>query len=42
MKVEQVNKILRNINSRKSTGPEKIPPRIVKMQQVLSTLILVT
>ena len=31
VKVEQVNKILRNINSRKATGPDKIPPRIVKM-----------
>ena len=30
-KVEQVNKILRNINSRKATGPDKIPPKIVKM-----------
>ena len=29
--VEQVNKILRNVNSRKVTGPEKIPPKIVKM-----------
>ena len=30
-KAEQVNKILRNINSRKATGPDKIPPKIVKM-----------
>ena len=30
-KFEQVNKILRNINSRKATGPNKIPPKIVKM-----------
>ena len=30
-KVEQVNKILRSINSRKATGPDKIPPKIVKM-----------
>ena len=30
-KNEQVNKILRNINSRKSTGPDEIPPKIVKM-----------
>ena len=30
-KVEQVNKILRNINSRKATGPDKIPLKIVKM-----------
>ena len=30
-RVEQVNKILRNINSRKTTGPDKIPPKIVKM-----------
>ena len=30
-KVEQINKILRNINSRKATGPDKIPPEIVKM-----------
>ena len=28
---EQINKILRNINSRKATGPDKIPPKIVKM-----------
>ena len=31
VKVEQINKILRNINSRKATGPDKIPPKIVKM-----------
>ena len=30
-KVEQINKILRNINSRKATGPDKIPPKIVKI-----------
>ena len=30
-KVEQINKVLRNINSRKATGPDKIPPKIVKM-----------
>ena len=30
-KVEQVNKILKNINSRKATGPDKIPLKIVKM-----------
>ena len=30
-KVEQINKILRNINFRKATGPDKIPPKIVKM-----------
>ena len=30
-KVEQVNKILRNMNSRKATGPDKIPPKIFKM-----------
>ena len=30
-RVEQVNKILRNINSAKATGPDKIPPKIVKM-----------
>ena len=30
-KVEQVNKILRNINSRKAIGPDKIPPKIVKL-----------
>ena len=30
-KVEQVNKILRNINPRKATGPDEIPPKIVKM-----------
>ena len=29
--VEQINKTLRNINSRKATGPDKIPPKIVKM-----------
>ena len=35
-KVQEVNKILRNIDSRKATGPDKIPPKIV---EVLSTLI---
>ena len=30
-KVKHVNKILRNINSKKATGPDKIPPKIVKM-----------
>ena len=30
-KVERVNKVLRNINSRKATGLDKIPPKIVKM-----------
>ena len=30
-KVEQINKILRNINSREAAGPDKIPPKIVKM-----------
>ena len=30
-KVEQINKILRNINSRKAARPDKIPPKIVKM-----------
>ena len=30
-RVEQVNKILRNINPRKATGPDEIPPKIVKM-----------
>ena len=30
-KVEQINKILININSRKATGPDKILSKIVKM-----------
>ena len=30
-KFEQINKVLRYINSRKATGPDKIPPKIVKM-----------
>ena len=30
-KVEQTNNILRNINSRKATGPDKISSKIVKM-----------
>ena len=30
-KVEQVNKVLRNINSRKATGSDKFPPKIVRM-----------
>ena len=30
-KVEQINKILRNENSRKATGPDKIPPKIFRM-----------
>ena len=29
--VEQVNEILRNINSRKAPGQDKIPSKIVKM-----------
>ena len=29
--VEQINKTLRNINSRNATGPDKIPPKIDKM-----------
>ena len=32
-KVEQINKSLRNKNSRKATGPDKIPPKIVKMSE---------
>ena len=35
-KVEQVNKILRNIDSRKAAGPDKIPPKIVKILSNLS------
>ena len=31
VKDEQVTKTLRNINSRKATGPNKIPPKIVKL-----------
>ena len=30
-KFEQINKDFRNINSRKATGPDKIPPKIVKI-----------
>ena len=30
-KFDQVNKVLRNINSRKATGLDKIPPKIVRM-----------
>ena len=30
-KVEQINKNLRNTNSRKAAGPDEIPPEIVKM-----------
>ena len=30
-KVQQINRILRNINSRKATEPDKILPKIVKM-----------
>ena len=30
-KVEQVNEILRYVNSREATWPDKIPPKIVKM-----------
>ena len=30
-KVEQIKKILRNINSRKAARPDKIPPKILKM-----------
>ena len=31
-KIEQINKILTNINSRKATGPDNIPSKIIKMQ----------
>ena len=31
VKIEQVNKIFRNINPRKATGPDEIPPKITKM-----------
>ena len=30
-KIEQINKILTNINSRKATGPDNIPSKIIKM-----------
>ena len=30
-RVEQMNKILRNINSKKATGPDKIHPQIIEM-----------
>ena len=38
-KVEQVNKILRNINSRKATGPKIFLRKLSRCPQILSTLI---
>ena len=30
-KVEDINKIIKNINPKKTTGPDKIPPKIVRL-----------
>ena len=30
-KIEDINKIIKNINLKKATGPDKIPPKIVKL-----------
>ena len=30
-KIEGINKIIKNINPKKATGPDKIPPKIVKI-----------
>ena len=30
-KVEDINKIIKNINPKKATGPDKIPPKIVRL-----------
>ena len=30
-KTEDINKIIKNINPKKSTGPDKIPPKIVRL-----------
>ena len=30
-KIEDINKIIKNINPKKATGPDKIPPKIVKL-----------
>ena len=30
-KIEDINKIIKNINTKKATGPEKIPPKMVKL-----------
>ena len=30
-KIEDINKIIKNVNPKKATGPDKIPPKIVKL-----------
>ena len=30
-KIEDINKIIKNINPKKATGPDKIPPNIVRL-----------
>ena len=30
-KIEDINKIIKNINPKKATGPDEIPPKIVKL-----------
>ena len=30
-KTEDINKIIKNINPKKATGPDKIPPKIVRL-----------
>ena len=30
-KIEDINKIIKNINPKKATGPDKIPPKIVRL-----------
>ena len=30
-KIEDINKIIRNTNPKKATGPDKIPPKIVRL-----------
>ena len=30
-KIDDINKIIKNINSKKATGPDKIPPKIVRL-----------
>ena len=30
-KIEDINTIIKNINPKKATGPDKIPPKIVRL-----------
>ena len=39
-KVEQVNRILRNIDSKKAKGPNQIPLKLSRCLQILSTFFI--